>query len=644
MRFSVPARVLRVADCGPRQLSVCLSGMRHISRLLHQHFYCPVAHGSYSSFNKREVPALTEWSLTKAGHSLHKKCYTVGAASDSEDGMLSDSEFDGNTIFRRYMLEKDQLDTLRINLYPGSGDPVIKKINEANSIQEVFDQIDGSRETPTAEQLSQAIMTLWDLQKVYGKYGFDCSMITKSDINQFLEKILNHPSFEKIVSYLEPLCGDLNNNALSSMMLYLSKLGISNDSPIQLKLSLLCVERVSDFNLTALSRLSVYLSDQGIRGYFLQSRLLPMIVRKLEEDLDAEEFLMMTICLNSLKRLVTKSLMEKYIAFIENRIEQGFFKTCDPKVTLKVIKLLTYPEWPPVRRHVRHLMQCLQENFHALSAVQILDLSVYFQSYLEPSGIFHKIRQYSVNSMEEAKITGGRPDILCMAPFMPLKSKRFFEVLIAEQLEQKDVYEYIMVIFKALRHIKTSNTKLCDAFWIKSFNSVEEELLSRPYLLGMQEMTRRKVYQRYMYFNNNLGGTYRNHTLEKAMTHLLLEDLKTCMGHLPSKVANMASFIISYSSSEGIPEDVYEKILQCGSQFSIFDTLILSRGIQISLALNRKNVQRKLMQQITTICRVLDARTEEFLRVCVISFNTNNPSTVHALDARKFSSICFRFQ
>lgn len=558
--------------------------------------------------------------------------------------MLSDSEFDGNTFFRRYLLEKDQLDTLRVNLYPGSGDPVIKKINEANSMQEVFDQIDGSRETPTAEQLSQAIVTLWDLQKVYGKYGFDCSMITKSEINQFLEKILNHPSFEKIVSCFEPLCGDLNNNALSSMMLYLSKLGISNDSPIQQKLSLLCVERVSDFNLTALSRLSVYLRDQGIRGYFLQSRLLPMIARKLEEDLDAEEFLMMTICLSSLKRLVTKSLMKKYTTLIEDRIDEGFFKSCDPKVTLKVIKLLTYPEWTPGRRHVRHLMQCLQENFHALSAVQVLDLSVCFQSYLEPSGIFHKIRQYSVNSMEEAKITGGRPDILCMAPFTPLKSKRFFEVLIAEQLEQKDLYEYIMVIFKALRHIKTSNTKLCDAFWIKSLNSVEEELQSRPFLLGLQEMARRKVYQRYMYFNNNLGGTYRNHTLEKAMTHLLLEDLKTCMGHLPGKVANMASFIISYSSSEGIPEDVYEKILQCGPQFSIFDTLILSRGIQISLALNRKNVQRKLMQQITTICRVLDARTDEFLKVCVISFNTNNPSTILALDARKFSRICFRFQ
>lgn len=581
--------------------------------------------------------------------------------------MMSDSEFDGNVFFRRKLLEKDQLDSLRVNLYPGSSDPVIKKINEANSMQEVFDQIEGSREPPTAEQISQAIVTLWDLQKVYGKYGFECSMITKCEINQFLEKILTHPSFEKIVSCLEAVCGDLNNNALSSMMLYLSKLGVRNDSAIQQKLSLLCLERISDFNLTALSRLSVYLREQGIRGYFLQSRLLPMIARKLDDDLDADEFLMITICLSSSKRLVTKSLIEKYIALIEKRINEGFFKTCDPRVTLKAIKLLTFPEWPPVRRHVRHLMQCLEENFHALSAMQVLDLSIYFQSYLEPSGIFHKIRQYSVNSMEEAKITGGRPDILCMAPFTPLKSKRFFEVLIAEQLEQKDLYEYIMVIFKALRHIKTSNTKLCDAFWMKSMTSVEEELQSRPYRLGLQEMARRKVYQRYMYFNNNLGGTYRNYALEKALTHLLLEDLKTCMGHLPNKVANMASFIISYSSSEGIPEDVYEKVLLCGPQFSIFDTLILSRGIQISLALNRKNVQRKLMQQITTICRVLDARTEEFLKSASSLIDVTNltraylnrkgsprtftfdrimaayPPLLHELNARHIRDICLSF-
>lgn len=206
---------------------------------------------------------------------------------------------------------------------------------------------------------------------------------------------------------------------------------------------------------------------------------------------------------------------------------------------------------------------------------------------------------------------------MCLAPFLPLQTKHYLEVLIAEQLEQKDLYEYIMVLFKALRHIKTSNSKLCDAFWMKSLKSVEEESRnSTPSFLGIHEMGWRKVYQRYMYFNNNLGGTYRNYVLEKTMTHLLLEDLETCMGHLPNKVANMASFIISYSSREGIPEDVYDKVILCGPQFSIFDSLIISRGIQISLALNRKNVQRKLMQQITAISRLLDAKTEEFLKVC----------------------------
>ncbi|KAG0713599.1 FAST kinase domain-containing protein 1, mitochondrial [Chionoecetes opilio] len=538
---------------------------------------------------------------------------------------MSDSEFENSAFFRRKILEKDQLDPLRVNLYSGSSDAVIKNISEANSVQEVFDQIDRFGGCLTAERLSQAVVTLWDLQKVYGRYGFDCSMITKYEINNFLEKILSHPSFEKIIVSLESVCEDLNNSSLSSMLLYLSKLGVSNHSPIIEKLLLLCIERIDTFNLSALSRLSVYLRDQGIRAYFLQSKLLVLILNRLDGCLDVDEFHMMTICLNSTKRLVTKSILEKYLALVQRKMHEGFFETCDPRITLKVIKLLTYQEWPSLRRFVQPLMLCLGKNFHALTVVQVMDLSNYFQNYLEPIDIFHKICQYSVNAIEEAKISGGRPDILCLAPFTSLKMRPYFERLIVEQLDQKDFYEYIMVLFKALRYFKTSNRKLCDAFWIKSMNSVEEELKSSSHsFLGMKEIARRKVYQRYMYFNNNLGGTYRNFALERTMSNLLLDDLKTTVGLLPSKVANMAAFIISYSSREGIPELVYEKVILCGPQFSMYDTLTISRGIQISLALNRKNPQRTLMQQITTICRMLDAKTEEYLKAATTLNHVTN--------------------
>uniref|UniRef100_A0A0P4WJ92 RAP domain-containing protein n=1 Tax=Scylla olivacea TaxID=85551 RepID=A0A0P4WJ92_SCYOL len=620
MRFSIAVNAMWVAGYGSRLAAATCIGTQHVAWVLrHQSgIYClpHVASTSSSWLSDKKVTSFSRSAFTSFTNKIHKRHYAIGTDGDSDDDIMSDSEFENSVFFRRKMLEKDQLDSLRVNLYPGSNDDVIKKINEANSVQEVFDQIERCGDYPTAEHLSQAIVTLWDLQKVYGRYGYDCFMITKNEINQFLEQILNHPMFEKLSVCLEAVCEDLNNSSLSSMLLYLSKLGVNNHSPVMQKLTLVCMDRMDGFNLTALSRLSVYLRDQGVKAFFLQSKLLPLIASKLDDCLDTDEFHMVSICFNSTKRLITRPLLKKYLVLVQKKLNEGFFEICDPRITLKVIKLLDYPEFSSRHKLLQPLMLCLGKNFHSLSVVQVMDLSNYFHSSREPLDVFHKICQYSVNMISEAKISGGRPDILCLAPFTSLKMRNYFERLIVEQLDEKDFHEYIMVIFKALRYFKTSNPKLCDAFWIKSMKSVEEELKSIPHhFLGMKEMTRRKVYQRYMYFNNNLGGTYRNFALERTMSTLLMKDLETCCGFLPNKVASMAAFIIGYSSREGIPESVYEKVILCGPQFSIYDTMSISRGMQISLALNRKNLQRKLMQQITTICRMLDARTEEFLKM-----------------------------
>lgn len=621
MRFGIPASTMWVAGCSSRLAAVTCTGTQPVAWVLRHYsgsYYLPhVASTSCSWLSDRRVTSFSTSAFTSFTNKIHKRYYGIDTDVDSDDDIMSDSEFENGVFFRRKVQEKDNLEPLRVNLYPGSNDDVIKKINEASSVQEVFDQIERCGDHPSAEHLSQAIVTLWDLQKVYGRYGYDCFMITKSEIHQFLEKILNHPMFEKISVGLEAVCEDLNNSALSSMLLYLSKLGVSNQSPVMQKLTLVCMARMDGFNLTALSRLSVYLRDQGIKAFFLQSKLLPLIASKLNDCLEADEFHMMSICFNSTKRLITRPLLEKYLLLVQKKLNEGFFETCDPRITLKVIKLLDYPEFSSRHKLLQPLMLCLGENFHSLSVVQVMDLSNYFHSSREPLDIFHKICQYTINMISEAKISGGRPDILCLAPFTSLKMRSYFERLIVEQLEEKDFHEYVMVIFKALRYFKTSNTKLCDAFWIKSMKSVEEELKNIPHhFLGMKELTRRKVYQRYMYFNNNLGGTYRNFALERTMSAVLMKDLETC-GFLPNKVASMAAFIIGYSSKEGIPDSVYEKVIRCGPQFSIYDTMSISRGMQIALALNRKNPQRKLMQQITTISRMLDARTEEFLKVCI---------------------------
>lgn len=564
------------------------------------------------------------WTIAPTNIDTHIRYYvaqTIDNDKYDDSGLISDSEFDSDTHDRYRTLDDDQFDSLRVNLYQNSSDPILKAINKANSVQEVFDIIERCGEQLTAEQSSQAIVTLWDLQKMYGKYGHNCSSVSSAHIKVFLEKILNHPIFKKIVVHLENACEDLNDTAISSMLLYLGRVGLRYDAPLIQKLLILCVKRFETFSLTALSKLTVYLRAQGIRAYFIQSKILPIMAERVKNCLTSDELYMITICLYSTKRLISEPLLSDYRQLVEKNLDEGLFETYDPKIILKVLKFLRYTEWSTKHSHLcRRLMLSIADKVHLLSVQQVMDLSDYFQNYLEPREIFHKIQQYSLSLIDESESSFRRPDLLFLAPYSSLKMRGYFEALVAEQLDDKDLVDYIEAIFKTLRCIKTSNIKLCNAFWVRSFNAVEKEIKETSVTyLGFEDIARRKIYQRYMYFNNNLGGTYRNFHLERRMLSVLLEDLRNQSGLLPHRIANMSAFIISYNSKREIPKDIVEKLLRCSPQFSILDTLILSRGIQITLAFNRNNTQRTLMEQVTAICRMLDSCAEEHLKVSLMA-------------------------
>ncbi|KAK3871904.1 hypothetical protein Pcinc_022968 [Petrolisthes cinctipes] len=547
---------------------------------------------------------------------IHWRLYSVGTSSDLEDDdYMSDSDFNVNSNGHTKILDKDQFNQLRVILYPSSSDPIIKAMNEANSVQEVFDIVERCGDQLTAEQASQAVVTLWDLQKVYGRFGFDRDNIHGSMLTQFLEKIVSHPVFKKLITSLDRLCENLDSTAVSCMLLYLNKMGVKRNLPLIHKLEEVSVEGVSNFNMNALSRLCVYLKDSGIRGYYLQSKVMPIVVDRISSCSTVEDLHLLTICLSSSRSLLTESVIDQYIALVEQKLHENVFEDCDPKVILKIIKLLTVAEWSLKRKLLcRQLMLCLVEKIHSLSIAQIWDLAGTYQSYLEPRQVLQKIKQYALNAIGDSSSAIGKPQLLCLAPYTSPKLKNYFEGMVAEHLDRKDIHEYIVILFKTLRYIKTSNFRLCNAFWLKSMNAVELEIEKQPiHFLGLKDMMRRNLYHRYMYFNNNLGGSYRNYPFENTMSKFLLKDIRMATGLVPSKLAYMTSFLLSYSPKEGLPEDVIERVLLCGPQFSIFDSLVLSRGIQITLALN-SFLKRRKMQQITALCRMLDSSCEQHLK------------------------------
>lgn len=100
----------------------------------------------------------------------------------------------------------------------------------------------------------------------------------------------------------------------------------------------------------------------------------------------------------------------------------------------------------------------------------------------------------------------------------------------------------------------------------------------------------------FRYFNNNLGGTYRHLEFEKSMIEMLLVELKTLLQ--PKDFAKYASFIIAYGDGTGtqtVPRFIVDKIEQLHEQFSIQDSLQLSRGLQI---LQEMRVRRPFTKEL----------------------------------------------
>lgn len=129
---------------------------------------------------------------------------------------------------------------------------------------------------------------------------------------------------------------------------------------------------------------------------------------------------------------------------------------------------------------------------------------------------------------------------------------------------------------------------------------------------------------RYMHFNNNLGGTYRHKGVEQTIMTILFQEMQSGITSiLPSAFARVVSFMIAYGShllrEEVMPDLIIDRIEAMSGQFGIYDSLRISRGIQIAHELRYKfYIPTKEAPHLLRIEEVLNACTARHARDCTI--------------------------
>lgn len=447
-------------------------------------------------------------------------------------------------------------------LYADSKDDIIQKIKQSESF----------------EELKQFIEKIDSLEKDHV-----CQLIlVLSEQLKTVAPSLEH-ELDSVISRVHQLVNQMTVEEISYCFNYLAKLGFSIKHPTMELLTnkvLDELQKLDDFPLSYLTHFTYGLnSDKGLYSSIIAVSTIPQISRQLEKCSNTEDLHLITICLGSISHLLSIDLLEEFKRKVEELLNLDLLNEEHPKVILKIINFLNYPHWSFRNTSLQRRLQLeLEENIQFFDTRSLITIHRSYGSQKESAKIVPLLVKRAQALLEVTPSV----ELLTLAVLnvTPDQRQKIAEMLrkflSSYQISSTQTSGTLQTVFKILRLLKISDIDLCDTYWTKVLNEVFT--VKEPDL----NFQLARCIHKYMFFNNNLGGTYRHIEFEKTMIEMLLLQLKTAIG--PRYFAMFSSFIIAYgdgTSDKRIPQDIVDKIEELNEQFTIRDCVQISRGVQI---------------------------------------------------------------
>jgi hypothetical protein len=207
-------------------------------------------------------------------------------------GSESDSELEEATEEVIDLYNESETFSVRNVLYPNSEHPLIKQLNASTSVQDVFNFIKEHKHELDGQLVSQAVVVLWDLQKIFYKVNVldlyqnqvVSSLLNPYEIfNNYINEVSGHKDFGMLLQLVGQWSSDMSVDALTATVLYLNKMGVNVHHPVMQKLIDDCEYLLEAcgprFPLTALSRFTVVVhSRRGLWPVLISKMTLPRIL------------------------------------------------------------------------------------------------------------------------------------------------------------------------------------------------------------------------------------------------------------------------------------------------------------------------------------------------------------------------------
>ncbi|XP_017079482.2 FAST kinase domain-containing protein 1, mitochondrial [Drosophila eugracilis] len=529
----------------------------------------------------------------------------------------------------QYLLQMRQLQLLRRHVNIGAKPPIqtarllsvrklsklIKRNHEDNTLQIRL------KEAKTSEKLLELLESSVSLETSHVVEGISLLWQQYQDVEQLSRGGITERLIMSVLPILAPCIEQINVDDLSRCYLYLRKMHVPNSEPVVeavLIKALSLIEKqvnVAIIPLTSLSRLSVGINLE--RDFFTPlvcRNFVPHLEHHIYQCYTEEQVRLLSTCLFQLHFLINEDLLAQFKTRVAELIQNNVLSSKTPKALLKLLHMLNIPLWSQQHTQlIRKVMLVLQPCIHEMEPGDLKSMCRAFLHHQEPSAIKEPLRVATEKLLENEKTADA---LSCAVPFATPHQREKYTQVFKELLFSKEAWLMPNAsghFFSVLRALKISDLGICNLYWsgvIRELESCGEEQTHLRFL---------RHCQRYMNFNNNLGGTYRHFELERILSRLCMGAIEEDIaGRLPSKFARLASFVLAYGRTpldwKKFPNILLSKMLAMAPQFGIQDCFLLSRGMQIACELRfRQNLPSLAGMQLSTMDSILTGCAERHL-------------------------------
>ncbi|KAH8381136.1 hypothetical protein KR200_003612 [Drosophila serrata] len=489
-------------------------------------------------------------------------------------------------------------------------DPLLSRLEETKSGDELLELLIESSEKDVLDGslLVESISLLWKHYQGLDQPGRDT--LTKRVLKEVLPQLSTHH------------IDHLDTNDLSRCYLHLRKMRIANHEPAVeavLMRALRLIDSAVDGSyvipLTALSRLSVGINlERDFFAPLVCRNFVPQLEKHINQCSTEEQVRLLSTCLFQLHMLIDDQLLQDFKHRVTEMLHSGDLSCETPKALLKVLHMLNIPVWSQDHTPlIREIMLALGPCIPHLESGDLKSVCRAFLHHQEPATLTQSLKDSTEKLLKEERSADA---LSCAVHFAtPLQRDEYMETF-RDLINCEEAWLFPSAsghFFRVLRALKISDLRLCNTYWSGVVRELDSCLEEQTHLRFLRHC------QRYMNFNNNLGGTYRHFTVERKLSRMCMSAIEgDIAGRLPTKFARMAAFVLAYGQTQfawkKFPNVILSKMLSMAPQLDIQDCFLLSRGMQIASELRfRQHLPPLAGMQLSTMDSILIGCAERHL-------------------------------